>query len=43
MAGLVPAIHALLADSPKEDVDARMRGHDVEGEPIGRTKPWEKK
>ncbi len=32
MAGLVPAIHAFLARSPKEDVDARdKRGHD-EGE-----------
>jgi hypothetical protein len=31
--GLVPAIHACLAQSPKEDVDARdKRGHD-DGEP----------
>jgi hypothetical protein len=31
MAGLVPAIHALLA-APPEDVDARdKRGHDAEG------------
>jgi len=31
MAGLVPAIHALLSVS-KEDVDARHKaGHDVEG------------
>jgi hypothetical protein len=29
MAGLVPAIHALLAEWPQEDVDARdKRGHD---------------
>jgi hypothetical protein len=29
MAGLVPAIHALLSETRKEDVDARdKRGHD---------------
>jgi hypothetical protein len=28
MAGLVPAIHVL--DAGKEDVDARLRGHDEE-------------
>jgi hypothetical protein len=29
MAGLVSAVHAFLAQSPKEDVDARdKRGHD---------------
>jgi hypothetical protein len=28
MAGLVPAIHVFLAESPEEDVDARdKRGH----------------
>jgi hypothetical protein len=27
MAGLVPAIHVWLAESP-QDVDARIRGHD---------------
>jgi hypothetical protein len=38
MAGLVPAIHAFLAVTPKkEDVDARHKaGHD-EGEMIART------
>jgi hypothetical protein len=31
MAGLVPAIHALLAEAPQKDVDARdKRGHDAE-------------
>ena len=30
MAGLVPAIHVFLAESPYEDVDARdKRGHDA--------------
>jgi hypothetical protein len=30
MAGLVPAIHAFLAEGPKKDVDARdKRGHDA--------------
>jgi hypothetical protein len=28
MAGLVPAIHVLLSDDCKKDVDARIRGHD---------------
>jgi hypothetical protein len=32
MAGLVPAIHVLLAKVPKKDVDARdKRGHDGGG------------
>jgi hypothetical protein len=31
MAGLVPAIHVFAAG--KEDVDARMRGHDGAGSP----------
>jgi hypothetical protein len=31
MAGLVPAIHALLTEAPQEGVDARdKRGHDSE-------------
>jgi hypothetical protein len=34
MAGLVPAIHALLAGTSKKDVDARdKRGHDGERYP----------
>jgi hypothetical protein len=28
MAGPVPAIHVLLFDDRKKDVDARIRGHD---------------